>query len=306
MAPRWGLTTTADFYGKSPGWDTLGDVKMLQKEQREKLLALAKVANPPMQADASVQNVNTLPGGLTRSSAMTPNAGVRPAYQVQPDFNSIREDILEVRRALDDAYYRDLFRLMTDIDRTGVTATEIAEKQAERLNMISPVVLRLTNELNNPMIARTYAICNRLSILPPPPREIQGMELKVQYISVLAQAQRMIGLNAIDQNIAFGGRIASLDPSIMDNYDLDASAQEYSKALGAPAKTMASPEKVAYKRKVRSDAMAAQAQAAKMAMAIDVMGKGAKAAKDAATAPVGQGSILDKIAEKGGIPGGQQ
>lgn len=303
MGPRWALTTTADIYGKSPGWDALGDVKMLQEEQREKLLALAKIGDPPMQADASVQNVNTLPGGLTRSSATTPNAGVRPAYQVNPDINAFREDIMEIKKALDDAFYRDLFRAILNIERTGVTATEIAEKKAEQLNLISPVVLRLTNELNNPLIERAYYIMNRMGALPPPPREIQDADLKIQYISVLAQAQRMIGVSSIERNVNFGTAMAGINPEVLDNYDFDATAKEYAEAIGAPAKTMASPEKVAAKRKARIKAQAAVIKAQQMQASVEIAGKGAKAIKDAGTTPVGKGSALDKIASM--MPGGK-
>ena len=298
LAPRWNTTTTADVYGKSPGWDALGDVKMLQKEQLEKLLVLAKAGNPPLQADGSVQNVNTLPGGLTRSSSMVPNAGVRAVYQVNPDINGYREDILEIKRALDDAYYRDLFKGILNIDRTGVTATEIAEKKAEQLNLASPVILRITNELCNPLIARAYAIMNRLGVLPPPPREIQGAEIKVQYISVLAQAQRMVGISTIEQNLGFGARMAAIDPTILDNYDIDENAKEFARAIGAPAKTMASPEKVAQKRQARAEAQAAAAKQQQMAMGMEMAKSGAAAAKDASQAKLGENSALDQITGK--------
>jgi hypothetical protein len=67
LTPRWSTTTTADAYGRSPGWKMLGDVKMLQRLQKNKLIALDKVTNPPVQVDASVQGeANMLPGGITR------------------------------------------------------------------------------------------------------------------------------------------------------------------------------------------------------------------------------------------------
>lgn len=299
LAPRWALTTSADVYGKSAGWDALGDVKMLQKEQRDKLLALAKAGNPPMQADASVQNVNTLPGGLTRSSSTVPNTGVRPAYQVNPDFNGMREDILEIKKALDDAYYRDLFKGILNIDRTGVTATEIAEKKAEQLNMASPLILRITNEVCNPKIARAFAIMNRMGILPPPPREIQGQEIKIKYISIFAQAQKMVGISAIDQWVGSVYQDASvLGPSALDILNVDEKNTEKAYMYGIPAKIVASPEQIAYKKKVRAEAEARTAKAQQMAMGIELLGKGTKAAKDASETKMGSGSMLDTMAEK--------
>lgn len=296
LAPRWSTTTSFDIYGISAGWDTLGDVRMLQKEQTEKLLGIAKKTNPPMQADSSVQNVNTLPGGLTRSSSQLPNAGIRQAYQVDLDLSAIREDIKEIKLALDDAYHRDLFRMMIGINRSGVTAMEIAEKQAERLNLASPVILRLTNELNNPLIANAFRIANNLGLLPPPPKEIQGRELKIHYISTLAQAQRMIGVNSIVNNINFGIGLAGAFPEVLDNYNIDQTAKEHSRAIGVPGKTMSSPEEIAYKRKVRADAAAANAKLTQMGMMGELAPKISKAMKDAGTTPLGKGSALDKIA----------
>jgi hypothetical protein len=298
LAPRWALTTTADIYGKSAGWDTLGDVKMLQKEQRDKLLGIAKSVNPPMQADASVQNVNTLPGGLTRSSSLLPNVGIKTAYQVALDLNSVSMDIQEIKKALSDAYYRDLFKGILDIDRTGVSATEIAEKKAEQLNLASPLILRITNEVGNKLISRSYAIMNRMDALPLPPKEIQGMEIKIQYIGVLAQAQKMIGISAIDQWVDGVYTDAKLDASALDVLDVDAKNTEKADMLGVPAKIVASPEKMAVKRKARAQAQAQAAQAQQQAMMAEMASKASGAVKNMGQTPVGQGSALDKITSK--------
>ena len=298
LAPRWSLTTTADTYGKSAGWDALGDVKQLQKEQSDKLLGIAKATNPPMQADASVQNVNTLPGGLTRSSAMTPNAGIRPAYQVNLDLNSIREDIKEIKMALSDAYYRDLFKGIMDIERTGVTATEIAEKKAEQLNMASPLILRITNEVGNPLISNAYRIGNNLGILPIPPKEIEGMDIKIQYIGVLAQAQKMIGINAVDmwrQNVE---ESVQINPECIDIINYDELNTEKADMLGIPSKIVNDPERIAQKRQQRAEANAEAAKMQKMQLAAEMARKMSGAIKNMGTTPTGQGSALDKITEK--------
>lgn len=295
LAPRWALTTTADSYGKSAGWDSLGDVKQLQKEQADKLLGVAKATNPPMQADSSVQNVNTLPGGLTRSSAMTPNAGIRPAYQVQLDLNAVREDIKEIKEALSDAYYRDLFKGILDIDRTGVTATEIAEKKAEQLNLASPLILRITNEVCNPLINRAYEIMNRVMALPPPPKEIQGQEIKITYIGVLAQAQRMIGIGAIDQWKQGVESSIQINPECIDIIDYDTMNQEKADMFGIPAKIVASPDVIAQKRQQRAQANAQAQKAAQMQQAAEIASKGTSAIKNLGNTPVGQGNAIDKV-----------
>ena len=306
ICPRWALTTTADAYGKSPGWDALGNVKQLQKEHYEKLLGVAKKTNPPMQADASVQNVNTLPGGLTRSSSMTPNAGIRPAYEVNLDLSDVREDIKEIKLSLDDAYYRPLWRGILDIDKTGVTATEIAEKKAEQLNMASPLILSITNSVGNPTISRSFNIMNRLGVLPPPPRKIQNMDIKIRYIGTIAQAQKMIGISAIDQWVGgvYNDAQMSGDPSAIDIIDVDEKNTEKADMLGVPARIVCSPDKMAQKRQARAEQQVQIQRAQQAQVAAEIAAKGAKAVKDAGTTPLNTGSALDKVSSL--MPGGQQ
>ena len=301
LAPRWATTTSADSYGKSSGWDTLGDVKQLQKEQGDKLLGIAKKTNPPVQADASVQNVNTLPGGLSRSSATTPNAGIREAYQVNLDLNAIREDILELKKSLDDAYYRDLFKGILLIEKSGTTATEIAEKKAEQLNLASPLILRVTNEVGNPLIGLSFAKMNALGVLPPPPKEIQGMPIKVKYVSVLAQAQRLIGISAIDQWTQSVYEDSKFIGEALDIINIDEKNQEKAEMFGIPSRIVNSPEVLLKKRQDRAAVQEAVAKAEQMNAATQIAGQGAKAMKDASQAKLGEGTVLDKITSM--IPG---
>jgi hypothetical protein len=298
LTPRWSTTTTADAYGRSPGWKMLGDVKMLQRLQKNKLVALDKVTNPPVQVDASVQGeANMLPGGITRFSSSMPNAGVKPAYQVNPDLVAIEATIAKTQDAIKRKSFSDLFLMMIDAERTGrpITATEVMERQSEKLSILGPVLERLESELLNPLIDRTFGIMNRLGLVAPPPKQIQGMELKVQYISVLAQAQKMTGTTAIQQVIQFIMASAQANPDILDNVDWDEAAQEYADMLGIPAKVMATPEAIAQLRKAKAQAQA-QAQAQQnAAIATQNIATGAKAAKDASQAQLGNNSALDSV-----------
>lgn len=311
LTPRWDTTTTADAYGRGPGWDALGDVKMLQKERREGLTALAKVVNPPMQKDSSVQGeVNTFPGGITISSAQVPNAGLRPAYQINPDLNAMRQEVIDTKQAISEAFFSDLFLMMQNDERSNITATEIAERQAEKLQILGPVLERLENELLNPLISRTFAIMFRSKLLPPPPPEIQGMELKIQYISILAQAQRMAGITAIDQwsQSIVAEAQAAQRPDVLDIINFDEKNAEKADMLGVPAKIVFNASQMAQTRKSRAAAQA-KAEQAQQALAMAKAGKdGADAVQSLSASPVGGGedgknSALDNILN--GIKGNQ-
>jgi len=289
LAPRWDVATTYDVYGRSPGWDGLGDIKMLQKMQRDKLIALDKVVDPPVQADSSVDgDPNTLPGGLSRSSATAPNAGVKAIYQINPDFNALENSIDKTRAAISQTFYSDLFMMIANADRANMTAREIVERHEEKLLMLGPVLERLESELLDPLIERTFNIMVRAGIIPQPPEELQGADLKVEYISMLAQAQKMVGTTAIEQTVVFAGNLMGAFPEVKDVLDADSAVREYSDLVGVSPKILRSREQVDKIREERAKAAEAQKNAEGTGLAI----QGAKLLSET---KIGQGSALDAL-----------
>lgn len=293
LAPRWNTTTTSDVYGRSPGWNALGDVKMLQKMQADKLAGLDRVVDPPVVADAGFENVNLLPGGLNRSSASVPGATVKSVYDIRPDFAAIENSIAQTKQAISQSFFTDLFLMISQSDGPRMTAREVVERHEEKLLMLGPVLERLENELLDPLIDRTFNIMLNVGMIPPPPDELQGMELKVEYISVLAQAQKMVGTTAIEQTMAFAGNLAGAFPQILDVVDPDEAIMEYAEMNGVPPKIIRPKEEIARIRKEKADA-AAQQQAMANAGA---MVQGAKVLSDT---KIGQNSALDALV---GAPG---
>jgi len=52
-------------------------------------------------------------------------------------------------------------------------------------------------------------------VLPPPPDELKGMDLRVEYVSILAQAQKMAGLQAADRLVSFAGNLAAIKEEML-------------------------------------------------------------------------------------------
>lgn len=304
ICPRWQPRTTHDNYGNGPGADFLGDCRMLQMMQKKKLIGLDKVVDPPLQADATVGTVVTLPGGVTRFSASTPNAGVRPLYQVQIDLKALREDIMEVKDAANQAFFTDLFKTMINDERPGITAYEIAEKKAEIMNMLSPIVNSLNNNQNNQAVMRMYNIARRTGMLPPMPKELKGQKLQVRYTSILTQAQRMMGLQSIQETIGFFGQNAQIFPQMLDNIDQDNIARGYMEDIGLPPSYFTDMAVMKKNRDARSKAQAQAQQQQSQLLQAETAEKAGKAAKASSEAQVGQGSTLDMLL--GGMGGGGQ
>lgn len=287
IAPRWQTVTTDESFGKGPGWFALGNVKQLQKTHLDKLIAQEKLHSPPMQQKGDIEgHASFLPGGLTRTSELNPDAGVRPAYQINPNLDSFIELINSLRDAIDKDYFVNLFLMISNVDRTGVTATEIAERQQEKIMMLGPVIHRLIEEMLDPSVELFYTHALNAGLLPEPPPEIEGMELKVEYVSILAQAQKALGISQIERGIGYVASIAEIAPQVLDVVDFDASVREVFEMGGMPGNLVFDVETVAKMR----DQKAQQAQAAQMA---EMANQSADTAKKLSEAETGKGSILD-------------
>jgi len=253
MVPRWELTG-GDIYGTDcPGMTALGDVKALQVEEKRKAQAIDKLASPPLKGPSSLRNipVNSLPGGLTLYDNDQAREGLAPIYQVNPRIVELMQDIQQVETRINKAFYADLFLMMANSDRRQITAREIDERHSEKLLGIGPVLENLHGSLLDPLIDRTFAIMARNDLLPPIPEALTGMPLKIEYISVMAQAQKAIGTGALQQSTEFVGALAQADPSVLDKIDLDQAVDEFTSMVGVDPRVVRDDEVVAQIRQQR-------------------------------------------------------
>jgi hypothetical protein len=253
MTPRWEVAGT-DVYGTNcPGMEALGDVKQLQHQEMRKAEGIDKIVRPPIKAPSGLKNkdIMNIPGGVTYYDDVSGRDSLRPMYEVNLPLQHLTMDIKEVERRIDSTFYVDLFLAITSQDGR-MTATEVAERHEEKLLMLGPVLERLQNELLSPAIDRTFNIMQRGGLLPEPPEEMQGMDLKVEFISMLAQAQKLVGIGSIDRFMAYVGSIAQMNPAALDKVDFDQSIDEYGEILGVPPRVIVSDDKVAETRAARA------------------------------------------------------
>lgn len=294
VAPRWMVPTTDVVYGHGPGWDALGDVKELQKTKFDKLLAQEKLHNPPVQSDASVEgHANLLPGGTTRTTGSVPNTGVRAAYQINPNLESFIESINVVKQSIDRYFYTDLFSMLANLNRKQITAEEIARREEERIMLMGPVLNTLDEEMLSPVIELTYEIMSENGLLPPAPPEIQGSDIKVQYISIMAQAQRALGVGNIERMIGIVGSTAGIAPEVVDVFKWNDSMREAATMIGIPAKLMNDEDEVAA---IQQDKLAQQ----NMAIAMEAANSAADTSKKLSETEMDKNSALDKVMQ--GVP----
>lgn len=286
LAPRW-ETWGDDVYGMSPSMIAYGDIRQLQHEQLRKANAIDYQVKPPIILPTSAQgNTNFLPGGVSYMDMSNPQAA-RSAWEVNLNLQYLLEDISDVRQRINSCLYVDLFKMLSNSDRTQMTATEVAERHEEKLLMLGPVLERQQNELLDPKIELTFSRMIRSAMLPPPPDELQGVKLQVEFVSVLAQAQRAIGTNSIDRFVLQLGTIAQFKPDVLDKFNSDEWVDAYSDMLGVDPNLIVADKDVAIVRQQRQQ----QQQAAQSAQAMQAMADGANKLANAPTD--GQNALTD-------------
>lgn len=261
LCPRW-HATGGDIYGSSPGQEALGDIKELRHAQLRKSQGLDYIVKPPLQipADMKETGIDLLPGGV--NYVATVGNGVRPMFEVRPDINAQVADIQDIRMRIEDTFYKPLFMMLDNFDAGKMTATEVAERHQEKLQMVGPVIERLHNELLSPLIDITFDRMLAADILPPPPAEMEGMDLNVEFVSVLAQAQRAIGTTGIDRLLGTVGAMAQFDPKYLDKLKGDDVIDAYADYLGVDPDLIEANDKVAIVRQQRAEQQAQMQQLA--------------------------------------------
>ncbi|WP_336193795.1 portal protein [Klebsiella aerogenes] len=302
MAPRWEVNGE-DVYGSScPGMIALGQVKALQLEQKRKSQLIDKATNPPMVGPTSLKNqrVSLLPGDITYIDQMTGQDGLKPAYLVNPNTADLLADIQDTRQMINSAYFVDLFMMLQNINTRSMPVEAVIEMKEEKLLMLGPVLERLNDECLNPLIDRTFSIMARKNLLPPPPDVLQGMPLKIEYISVMAQAQKSIGLSSLSSTVGFIGQLAQVKPEALDKLDTDQAIDAFAEMSGVSPTVIVPQEQV---NQIREERAQQQKQQQAMAMGM-AAAQGAKTLSEAQTADP---SVLTAISGAVGAPaGGQQ
>jgi len=282
IAPRWEVNDGDVMGTDCPGMASLPDAKQLQVQQKRKAKAVAGMVSPPTQSPAGQGKklqYNILPGSHSTYDPNMGGEGISTIYQTSPRINELLEDIGETRKRIETAWYSDLFKMMLMSDRRQITAREVDERSDEKLLMIGPALQRMQKDLNDKLIDVTFHYMNQAGVLPPAPPELEGIELKVEYISSLAQSQQAAGFTALSGIARFTGELANLsgDISVWDKIDKDQVIDEAGEMLGVAPKVVKTDDVVAQEREIKQQAQA-------QAQAIEAGATMAKASKDSTQA----------------------
>ena len=242
MCSRWDITGN-DWWGTDcPAMVALGDVKQLQTGEKRGAQAIEKMLNPPLQGPSSVRNqkASLLPGDITYVDVREGQKGLHPIHEMRFAIQEHEMKQQGTRNRVKTAFYEDLFLMMAFTDQTrGVqppTATEIAERHEEKLIALGPVLERTNDELLDPLVDRTYAMMDRRGLIPTPPPELEGIKLRIEYTSIMAQAQKLVGVVAHERFLQQAIALSAVFPNVRHKINIFQAVDDSADMLGVNPK----------------------------------------------------------------------
>jgi hypothetical protein len=296
MAPRWDITGEDTYGTDCPGMTALGDVRQLQNMQKEKGKLLAKAVMPPLKGPSALRgrHPSLLPGDMTYVDVREGTQGLAPIHEVRLEgFQHISADIAQVQYRIQRAFFEDLFLMLTRGDEARdsgapITAREVDERHEEKLLALGPVLERTNDELLDPLVDRVFAMMDRAHLLPPPPPELHGVRLGTEYISILAQAQKMVGVATHDRLMNSVLPTVQVFPEMRHKIDPFALVDTYAEMLGVDPRIIIATD-------VAQQSLAQERRMQAAQVATEQAATAAKAAKDASQTPMTGDTALARV-----------
>jgi len=237
LAPRWDVTGEDTYGTDCPGMTALPDIKQLQDQQRAKAKAMQKQIDPPVMAPTSLrtQHTSLLPGDITYVDVPAGMAGMRAVYELNINLQHFVQDIGQTQYRIQRAFFEDLFLMLAQSENGSaqpITAEEVRERHEEKLLALGPVLERTNDELLEPLIDRVYQMMEAGGLIPVPPEELEGVTIKAEYTSIMAQAQKLVGVVGLDRFNMAVTALAQTFPAVRHKIDSNRVVDLYGDALG--------------------------------------------------------------------------
>lgn len=290
LCARW-EKNDEDAYGVDcPGMTTLGDARQLQLGERRILEAVERKNRPPMIAPTSMRGKENIhvPGSTTYMDLREGMQGIRSAYDINFDITEMEVKQAQCRQRIDRGWYADLFLMLSNMEQRDRTAYEIAERKEEKLLALGPVLEMINGDVLDPYMDIAFHTHLKRGLLPPIPEELRGQQLKIEYTSVTAQAQKLIGISSMDRFIQSFQVIASIDPRAVRKIKADQVVDIYADILSVDPNAVRTDDEVA---EIDRQEAAQIQQQNQMAM----MQQGADTAQKLATTPTSGDNALNDL-----------
>ena len=237
--------------------NALPDVKVLNKMVEHGLKAAAKMIDPPLLVpdDSMLAPVRMTPGSLnyyrsgSRDRIEPLNIGQNTTLSLNAE-NQRREAIARM-------FHVDQLQIQNN--RT-MTATEVLQRNEEKMRILGPVMGRIQSELLEPMINRVFSIMLRNRLFREAPAILANQEIDIEYVSPMAKAQRSSDVQSAMQLFGFLQPLMQIDPSVIDYLDIDGLSEHIIKVTNVPATVVRGKSEVEELRQQRASQQQQQAE----------------------------------------------
>ena len=274
VVPRY-LKASHEIYGRSPAMTALPDVKMLNEMSKTTIKAAQKQVDPPLLVpdDGFILPVRTVPGGLnfyragTRDRIEPLNIGANSPLGLNMEEQR--------RNAIRNAFYVNQLMMQQG---PQMTATEVIQRNEEKMRLLGPVLGRLQSELLKPLIDRAFNILLRKNQFRPAPDFLSGQDIEIEYVSPLAKAQKSTELQSIMRAIEIMGSLANVAP-VFDHVNMDNLVRHLADIVGVPQKILKPRSQLNAERQQKQQQQEQMAQMQQLQQVADAGGKIAPLAK---------------------------
>lgn len=149
--------------------------------------------------------------------------------------------------------------MLTPIGSSPLTATEIQARTQNNRMALGAIYGRMQSEYLKGLLERCWGLIMRADVLPPAPEELrQADKIVFDFINPLANAQKLEGVIATQNLLGDVTAMMEVDPTIIDNINLDAAVQLMADGYGTPKSIINTMDIVIQIRQAKEDAQAAQ------------------------------------------------
>ena len=140
----------------------------------------------------------------------------------------------------------------------AMTATEVLQRNEEKMRILGPVLGRLQSELLQPLILRVFNIMLRNKLFLQAPEVLANQEIDIEYVSPMALAQKGQELQSLMRGLELFGQIGQIAP-VQDYLDEEGLIKQIIRITGLPARMIRGDKEVKLIREQRAAAQAQQA-----------------------------------------------
>jgi len=293
ITPRWEVQAEENYGVDGPTQIALSDIMAFQEMEKARLVGVDKLLRPPMVGHASLRRhqASILAGGITYVDDQGALAGFKPAFEVDPRMSELLLTQDKYSNSIRQSYFEDLF-LMLSSEKTvsHVSAREIDEKASEKMTALAPALGQLDQDLNSKIIENAQIILEVAKRMPAKPKELEGEQLRPEYISIIAQAAKVSMMNSMERALNFASSVSQMnqDPSLLKLINSEMAIRQYMDYVALDPILIRDEDEFEEIQKEISAQNQQQLEAQQ-----DM--QQASAAKDLSAAKVGQGSLLDTL-----------